>query len=295
MATTKRCKSDADAGRSVARWLPCANLQILRVACVPLSTGAALLLLCVGAPSALAQQWSIDTSVSSGLTWSSNTTLGGFASPEDLSVTIQPRFVIRGEGARLRVAGSAALTANSYANGTQPSRVQPEADLNARLEAVERWLYLEAALRALQISQNPFGANPNLVPNPNRVTTAQLRLSPYIEATTGPYTRYRISSDNTKTTDNGSSFSLGASSASGYFGRHRVFIEHDPQPLGWRLEAERSNTRFDDKTQQDLVTELARASLDYSSAMVSRRSETMRTGGRFSACKPVGGLRSELS
>jgi uncharacterized protein (PEP-CTERM system associated) len=86
-------------------------------------------------------------------------------------------------------------------------------------------------------------------------------LTPYIEREVTADLRYGLRSDNVKTQDDGSD--LIGSSAAGYFGFHRIYAEQDPVPFGWRLEAERSETRYDNSVQEPLVLDLARASLNY--------------------------------
>lgn len=213
---------------------------------------------------ATAQQWMLDTGVSSQVTWTSDTALGSATGVEsdDTAIELRPRFAIRREGARLRISGSAAFTGTTYLNGTQPSRVLPVADLNAHLEAVERWFYVEGSARALQTRANPFGASTGSASTANTLTTTQLRLSPYIESRPAPNWRYRLRSDNTKTSDAGSTFSVSASNASGYFGRHSLLVERDPRPFGARFEVERSDTRYDDSPDR-LILDVARLTTDY--------------------------------
>ncbi len=212
----------------------------------------------------VAQRWMIEPGVSSQLTWTSNSLLGTGSAQNDTVLELRPRVAVLREGARLRVAGSIALNGISYLEGSQSSRVLPEADLSARLEAIERWLYLEAAVRAAQTSANPFGVRTDATSTSNTVTTTQARFSPSIEAALGPLTRYRIRSDNTWTGASSADSSVATpTGAGGYFGRHAALIERDPRPLGWRLEAERSNTRYDDGVTAPLVTDLARVVVDY--------------------------------
>lgn len=212
----------------------------------------------------LAQSWTVEPGVSSQLTWTSNSLLGTGAAQDDTVLEVRPRLRILGEGAGLRIAGSIALNGIVYLDRTQSSRALPEGDLTARLEAVERWLYLEAAVRAAQASSDPFGVRPEGSSTSNTVTATQARFSPSIEAAIGPLTRYRIRSDNTWTEDTtADAAAAGSTGAGGYFGRHSGSIEHDPRPLGWRFEAERSNTRYDDDLTAPLVTDLARIVVDY--------------------------------
>jgi uncharacterized protein (PEP-CTERM system associated) len=217
------------------------------------------------APSAaVAQKWSADAGLSSQLEWTSNAAFGEIGGRSDTVIDIRPHIKLVGEGAQLKFSGSAALNAITYANRTQPSRLEPEADLGASLEAVRKFLFIDAALRSFQTSANPFGARAEAgATSENSVTTAQARLTPRIEGMTSERIRYRLRSDNSWTYVGGATAALAGSNSSGYFGQHAVSFEQDPLPLGWRIEAQRSETRYRDATLDPLVLDLARATLSY--------------------------------
>jgi uncharacterized protein (PEP-CTERM system associated) len=232
----------------------------------PVQVGVALAVSMLGASPALAQRWMLDASVSSQLTWTNNTNLGTEPPQKDTILELTPRLSIRGEGARLRLSGTATLNGIAYLDHTQPNTVLPTVDLNARLEAIERLFFVEAAYRAAQTSQNLFGARPEGGTTANTLTTSQTRLSPYIDGRFGPEVRYRLRSDNTwsnQISAASESVPLSVSNAGGYFGRHTALVEHDPRPFGWRMEAERSETRYRDSSQRPLTIDLARLTLGY--------------------------------
>jgi uncharacterized protein (PEP-CTERM system associated) len=212
---------------------------------------------------AQAQKWSIEPSVSSELEWTSNAAFGETGARGDTIVDVRPRIRLLGEGAQIKFSGTAGLAAVAYVNRTQPSRILPEADLTASLEAVQRFLFIDAGLRASQTSVDPFGARAETgTTSENSVTTTQARLTPRIEGTTQGL-RYLVRSDNTLTYESGATASIAGSSSAGYFGRHSASFEQDAKPFGWRFEAERSETRYRDTTQVPLVLDVARATLNY--------------------------------
>jgi len=245
----------AGAGRCAGA-LPWARLGILANLCV-----------LAAAPSvANAQKVLVETGVGSQLLWTSNAGFGqdgDVGSGEDTILQVSPRISIRADGARLKLAGSAALNAVAYANHTHDSRILPEVDASARLEAIERLGFLEAGYRATQTSQNPFGVREEGASTSNVVTTTQARFSPVIESSTRADFRYRLRSDNNWTRVIGANSGSGVSTAAGYFGRHAALVEQDPRPFGWRLEADRSVTRYDDSAQPDVRIDTARAGLRY--------------------------------
>jgi uncharacterized protein (PEP-CTERM system associated) len=228
----------------------------------PARGAVALALLAVAAsPAAFAQQRSVfDAAVDSRLTWTSNALLGTGAAQTDTVLEVRPSVAVRNDGARLKVAGTGALNGVAYLGNTRPSRVLPQGDLNARLEAIERWLFLEAELRAGQSSADPFGVRPEAGTTSNTLTSTQVRLSPSIEASIDPRTRYRVRSDNGWTHESIADSSGGSAptGAAGYYGRHAASIERDPQPFGWRLEGERKQTRYRDGVTTPLVSSSAR-------------------------------------
>lgn len=218
------------------------------------------------APPAHAERWTVDAGIASSLTWSSNGDLGiGSGSRADTVLDVRPRITVRGDGARLRVNGTASLDAIATARGTQPNRILPALDLNARAELVQRFFFLEAGARAQQTTVNPFGAYDASAGSTNKLTTLQTSVAPSIVKDFDASTRLRARSDNSWTRDVAATAALDAlsSNGAGYFGRHAVAVEHDPRPLGWRLEAERNETRYRSGTQAPLTSDIARASLDH--------------------------------
>lgn len=216
--------------------------------------------LCVACAPAAAERWTIDASVATQVTGSDNS---GFETrtqrESDVLVEITPRFAIRGEGARLRVGGALSLGGVHYVDGTQDSRFLPTADLLANLEAIERRLFVEAALNVVQTRENPFAPRPEGASTFNRLQTTQGRISPYLQGNFSPETRYLLRSDNTYTATDGGT----TAEADGYVGRHSAEIERLPRPLGWGLQAERTETRFRDNATPTLTQDIARARLDY--------------------------------
>ncbi|HEV7913698.1 MAG TPA: TIGR03016 family PEP-CTERM system-associated outer membrane protein [Albitalea sp.] len=231
----------------------------------PVASAAAVLAAALAPAVAGAQTWAVEAGVGTELMWTSNAELGLPGGRNDTTLDIRSHVSVHSQGRRLRVSGTAALNAITYFNHTQPSQLQPEVDLNARLEAVDGFLFVDGGVRAQQTTQNPFGALPEGGTTQNTLTTTQARLSPFIEGTTsGSQVHYLLRSDSSWTQDSGAgSATATASAARGYFGRQTVMFERDPRPLGWRFEAERSDTRYDDDTQDPVVLQLARLSVNY--------------------------------
>jgi len=207
-----------------------------------------------------AERWTVDASVSTQVTATDNS---GFESrsqrDSDVLLGVTPRIGFRGEGARLRVGGSVALGGVHYVDGTQDSRFLPTADLIATLEAIERRLFLEAAVNVAQTRENPFAPRPEGASTFNRLETRQGRFSPYLQGNLANDVRYRVRSDNAWTATSGGTTADGDS----YVGRHVVELERAPRPFGWGVQAERTDSRFDNAAQRRLTEDVARVRLDY--------------------------------
>ena len=213
---------------------------------------------------AMAQRWTADVGVSSQFEWTSNAALGQADARGDAILNVRPHIRLLGEGGQFKFSGSASLDGIAYLNHTQPSRIQPQADLTASLEAVPRLLFLDAGLRASQTSANPFGARQEAgSTTENSLTTVTARLTPRIEGMAGEHLRYQVRSDNGWTREGGATAAIAGSTSSGYYGQHLAYIEQDATPFGWRLEAQRSETHYRDTTQEPLVLDLARARMLY--------------------------------
>ena len=225
-------------------------------------TGLFALPLLSASPS-FAERWQLDAGVSSDLTFTNNAQLSAVTPVSDTILTVRPRFVIHGEGARLKITGSGAVNGVAYLNRTQDSQALPEVDLNATLIAIERALTLEGGVRVSQLFQNPFGLRADPGTTGNVITTTQVRFSPVVEIAPRPGLRFRLRSDNAKLLDDGSTSTAGQSTATGYFGHHTAVIEQDARPFGWRLEAERTDTQYENSATSNLIVDVARAGLSY--------------------------------
>jgi uncharacterized protein (PEP-CTERM system associated) len=248
--------SAADAAR-VATSIPSnCTLTVLR----PIAAAAMLL---AGADTALAQRWFIEPSIGTRVTATSNSTLGGLESERDVVVGIRPRVVIRGDTPALHVLGSIGVDSVNYTRQTQDDVVLPQADLLARLMAVDRLFYIEGAVRAQQTNANPFGERPDATSTANTVTSTQYRLSPYIDYEPRQGLHVRARSDNTKTNENGATLSLSESAGRAYLQHHTASVEQVPRPFGWRFEADRSKTRYQGGTTAPLTIDVARVLINF--------------------------------
>lgn len=241
-------------GTTVSEWLTCQR---------PCRAVVAIVVLWLNHSAAQAQRFGINADVGAQLTWSSNSNLGTIGGADDTILELNSHAVVRSEGARVRLNGVAGLRSTSYLQNSQPNALVPEIDLNGRLEAVERLLYIEAGYRATQVARDPYGARPESAAGANSRTAGQTRLSPYVEGAVGPTLRYRVRSDNTWANELNTSSQARDTSAAGYYGLHTALMEVDPRPFGWRVSAERSDTHYEQASRTSLTRDAARLGLRF--------------------------------
>jgi uncharacterized protein (PEP-CTERM system associated) len=210
---------------------------------------------------AQAQRWTVDAGVSTQVTVTDNS---GFEDTQtqtrsDGVVEVAPRVTFRREGARLRAAGSLALGALHYVEGTRESRLVPAANLGATLEAVPRNFFIDAAAVVTQTRANPFAPQPEGLTSVNRLQETQVRVSPYLQGNPSANTRVFVRSDNSLTRGTRE----GVTEIDSYVGRHVAEFERLPRPLGLGLQLERTETRFRDTAQGPLTLDIARLRLTY--------------------------------
>ena len=209
---------------------------------------------------ALAQRLTIEPRVEAQATLTNNANSdSGGVREGDLILSVTPAVSFLREGPRLRVNGSASLNIIGYADGTQPNRIFPQADILANYEAVERLFYIEAELLANQSLLNPFLPRSETTSTFNKYTYVQGRVAPYLQGNFGTDWRYLVRSDNTYTYSTQSDASL----SDAYYGRHLAEVVRASKPLGGSLRVQSDITQFDDPRTPDQHLEVALATVTY--------------------------------
>jgi uncharacterized protein (PEP-CTERM system associated) len=227
---------------------------------VPLRLVLALWLMlgCPGA--ALAQRWNIGSSIGTQATLTNNANYDTGAQREgDLIFNILPAVSFSREGPRLRVAGAAALNMIGYVDGTQTSRMLPQANILANLEAIDQLFYIDASLRANQSVLNPFLPRSDAASTFNKYTYVQGNVAPYLQGNIGTNWRYLVRSDNSYTYTTQADTELD----NAYHGRHVAEVVRIATPLGGSLRVQSDVTRFDDQRNVDQQLDVALATVNY--------------------------------
>lgn len=223
--------------------------------------------------------WFFETGLTTEITATDNANFAASgARADDLIFVLSPTFVVRGEGRRLRVSGAASLAGVTYLNGSQESSFSPLGRLTANLEAIERWFFVDAELSATRSLDNPLGPRPDGVSSLNRLSTRTVRISPYIDRALPNDVQLRLRSDNGWTDTTGGTLPR----ESRYAMRHSFSLSRDPRPLGWALEAERSDERSESGADTVPTIDVARGRVRYA------------FGGQFALGARGGAERSRL-
>ena len=141
----------------------------------------------IAAP-ALAENWRFTPSASLTETYTSNAnyTAQGSSDP-DFITSASAALQISGTGARARLDGSIAATGLFYARQTGNDSFAPRVNLVGNLEAIEKFLFIDAQANVSQTFYSPFGPQPGDLVNAtaNRYTSQTYSISPYVQGRLG--------------------------------------------------------------------------------------------------------------
>lgn len=218
--------------------------------------------LSMAAQRANAQQWHVETGVSVTATATNNVNFAPSGQEQsDVTLEVSPRisFIGQGGGGRLRASGAFDLGGGlvTHTNDANTSRlsVRPQGSLNATLEAVENFFFIDGALSVQRSIENPFLARPDGFSGYNTSTSYQARLSPYVKGRLGGGFEYAVRSDHSWTdssTGNGQ-----------YAAHHSAVVQRAPQPVGVVLTLDRDELRSGAAGEPERTSDIARAILRY--------------------------------
>ena len=172
------CVDVRPAGRSPAALRPS----------LPLRRTALALACCTAVAAAQAETWRITPSVGILETYTSN--VNDAPSGQEVGdwvTSLTAAVGVAGEGRRVKLNGSIAVTADLYARENQNNTIYPTVNLFGSVEAIERFLFIDATANVSQTYQNAFGPQPgnNVNATANRYTDQTYSLSPYIKGVLG--------------------------------------------------------------------------------------------------------------
>lgn len=221
--------------------------------------GAAALVVLVAAHSRAAD-WTISTEIGLRETYTDNAFIGTTPRREDFVTEITPSLRIDGRSARLTASLHYRPSALVYARHSEGNDVVNNLDASARLEAVERFFFIDALGSVTQNFISPFAAQPADIAtaSPNRIETRTFSLSPHLRGELGRSLEYDLRHRNTWTTTNNDS--LGDLRTAQWTGR----VARPVQLFGWALEYEDTEIHREGAlTRQDDQERLLRARLHF--------------------------------
>lgn len=211
-------------------------------------------------PNATAQTWRSEASIGAEATLTNNANYGvGTEREGDLIFNVFPSISFARDGGRVRVAGTASLNMIGYVDGVQTSRILPQANILANIEAVEQHFFIDLSVAANQNIINPFLPQPGFTSTENQFTYWQGRIVPYLQGNIGPNLRWLVRSDNSYTYTTQTGNPLGDS----YFGSQSAEMVRTPTPLGYSVRLQADRTRIQDQVQADQTLESAIATVNY--------------------------------
>jgi len=196
-------------------------------------------------------------SIGATVTWTDNVRVSQRENREsDLVFLVRPLLAIDYRAPRASLQGTVAVPVVIHTQVDEEDKVYASVNLNGNVELIEDHFFVDAAAYVSQTYYSPFGARPSDLTNitDNRYTTQTYRVSPYAKGTIGSDVSWLIRNDSTWTNLNDS-----PQAAQGQF-INRLFatINREPRPFGWGADIERTDYRFQDQ-QQTQVVALARA------------------------------------
>lgn len=145
---------------------------------------------------ALADNWTHSASASATGTY--NHYFGPNQPDDGFTTSLTAALGIHGQSARLKLDGTFSVTETYYGSQGQPASFAPNVSLNASLEAIEKFFWIDANAVVTQSFLTPFGPQPaNLTtPTNNRYTTQAYGVSPYIKGVIVGDISYSLRDDN---------------------------------------------------------------------------------------------------
>jgi uncharacterized protein (PEP-CTERM system associated) len=227
----------------------------LRCAAVALSAASVL-----AVSTAHAETWRVLPSLGILETLTNNVSLAPSGSARsDLVTQLTPTLKISEVGARTMLNGSLSMPIVLYARtGSENNQVYAQANLNATVEAVEKFFFIDGAILVSQQYLTPFGPQPVGLANAtqNRYTAESYSVSPYIKGRTAGDVQYLIRDENFWT--NASEAPI--SGVNGAYTNHFLAnASRQSGQLGWALDYDRNSVTFE--SQPQLRTQLGRLRL----------------------------------
>ena len=214
--------------------------------------------LAVEALPALAEKWTVETSLGVQETATNNVNLTpSDIRQSDLITQITPTLRVNEQGAHTSLNGFVSVPLMIYARtGSQNNQVYPTVNLLGTVEFFDKFFNIDGSVAVAQQFFNPFGAQPASLDNPtaNRYQTETYTISPYIRGTTPGNIKYEFRNTNSWTNLSGAPNAAADSRYTQWTGT----VSRKEATLGW--DASFDITNIDFENQNPIRTRLVRVS-----------------------------------
>jgi len=201
-----------------------------------------LIALAFAIPAGRAQTWRVTPTISWESTLTDNVNLTS-ERRSDWVNQLTPSIAFHEVGAHTRLDGVVSMPVLLYARTSENNQVVPLANVAGTLEAIDKFLFVDASASVSQQFANPFGARPSTLANAtqNRYTAQTYAVTPYLKGTAPDNISYELRDVNTWT-----DASALASVVTGRSYQNEVVgnIRRQPAPGGWSVEYDRTELRF---------------------------------------------------
>jgi uncharacterized protein (PEP-CTERM system associated) len=203
---------------------------------------AAAAFLALSALPAGAADWTFAPDITLRETYTDNAFLGSGGKRHDWVTDVSPGIRIDGRGARLTASLAYRPSAIFYARESDGNDIANNLQAFGRLEAIERFFFVEAAGNIAQNFISPFAAQPTdlAVSTPNRIESRTVSLSPYVAGEIARTLAYELRNGNTWTSTNDAS--LGDIHSIQWTGR----VSRPVRVFGWALDYSDTEIRHED-------------------------------------------------
>jgi uncharacterized protein (PEP-CTERM system associated) len=173
---------------------------------------------------------------------------------------ITPSLRLYEDGAHSHFSGTISLPIVLYARTSENNYVGPQASVSGTIEAIDKFLFVDATMNVSQQYQSPFGPRPSdlSVATQNRYTAQSYTVSPYIRGFLARDIDYELRNTSAWSVANASFTQNGNN---GYSNETVGHMRREPRPWGWALEYDRNDVDFTDAQSQN--TEIARGRVIY--------------------------------
>jgi uncharacterized protein (PEP-CTERM system associated) len=178
----------------------------------------------------------------------------------DFVLQLIPQVVLYHQGPHASLSGYIALPILLYARETRNDQVYPSVGLLGRVDAIDRYFYIEGAVSVSQQFLSPFGGQPVDLTNTtaNRYTVASYRVSPVIQGVTPSNIRYELRDNNIWY----NFYNAPANTSNSYYNQLLGNVASPVAPWGWAADYEGDYVKYQGQ-ERPFITNLGRGRLIY--------------------------------